>query len=260
MSQVLPVIKNEKGNLMDALVAIVAVVIVGIIGLYYLSHRRAVAAKALEDSLSRARRWVERLGGQVYSLEPKGDPAARQALADAAERFTAAGAQVEQAVTAEQSRLAELTAHEGLYYVRAARVSLGLDPGPELPALPGQLEAGAVTEDRSVTVEGHEYLASPAASDRTPHYHPGGTVANRPVPRGWYSDPWWRSAFDTGSWAVSSYLIASSLFYGTAGYGWDANYATGYQAAEANADDSGHECSDANLAVASTGDFDAGDF
>ena len=82
---------------MDALVAIAVVVIVGIIGLYYVGHRRAVAAKALKDSRSRARRWVERLGGQVYSLEPKDDPAARQALADAAERFTAAGAQVEQA-------------------------------------------------------------------------------------------------------------------------------------------------------------------
>ena len=118
-----------------------------------------------------------------------------------------------------------------------------------------------MTEDRSVTVEGHEYLASPAASDRTRHYHPGGTVASRPVPRGWYSDPWWQSAFDTGSWAVSSYLIASSLVYGTAGYGWDANYAAGYQAAEANADDSGHEGGDADYAVASPGDFDgAGDY
>lgn len=244
---------------MDVL-TIVGVVIVGIIGLYYVGHRKAKAAKALEDSRSQARRWVERLGGQVYSLEPKDDSAARQALADAAERFTAAGAQVEQATSQKQYRLAELTAHEGLYYVRAARVSLGLDPGPELPALPGQLQAGAVTEDRSVTVREHEYLASPTASDRTRHYHPGGTVASRPVPRGWYSDPWWQSAFDTGSWAVSSYLIASSLLYGTAGYGWDASYAAGYQADEANADDSGHEGSGADYSSTSSGDFEgAGD-
>ena len=241
---------------MDALVVVAVLVIIAIIGLSWLGHRRSVAAKALKDSRSRARRWVERLGGQVYSLEPRDDPAARQALADAAERFTAAGAQVEQAASPEQYRLAELTAHEGLYYVRAARVSLGLDPGPELPELPGQVQAGAVTEDRSVTVDGHEYLASPAASDRTRHYYPGGTVASRPVPRGWYSDPWWQSAVDTGSWAVSSYLIASSLVYGTAGYGWDANDAAGYQAAQANADDSGIEGGDAGYASAAPSDFD----
>jgi len=244
---------------MDALVAIVVVVIIGVIALAYLGHRKTVAAKALDDSRSRARRSVERLGGQVYSLEPRDDEAARQALADAAERFTAAGAQVEQAATPEQYRLAELTAHEGLYYVRAARVSLGLDPGPELPELPGQSQAGAVTEDRSVTVEGHEYLASPLASDRTRHYYPGGTVASRPVPRGWYSDPWWQSALDTGTWAVSSYLIASSLVYGTAGYGWDAGYAEGYQVAEANASDSGD--GDADYSSVSPGDFDSpGDY
>jgi len=47
---------------MDALVAIAVVVIVGVIGLSYLGHRKAVAARALKDSRSRARRWVERLG------------------------------------------------------------------------------------------------------------------------------------------------------------------------------------------------------
>ena len=246
---------------MDALIAIAVVVIVGIIALAFLGRRRNLAAKELTDSRSRARRWVERLGGQVYSLEPGDNPAARQALADAAERFTAAGAQAEQAASPEQYRLAELTAHEGLYYVRAARVSLGLDPGPELPALPGQLQAGAVTEDRSVTVDGHEYLASPVAGDRTRHFYPGGTVAGRPVSRGWYSDPWWQSAFDTGTWAVSSYLIASSLVYGTAGYGWDAGYAEGYQAAEANADASGDEGSDTDYSSVAPGDFDgAGDY
>jgi len=57
-----------------------------------------------------------------------GDPAARQALADAAERFTAAGAQVDQATSEQPYRLAQQTAYEGLYYVSAARTALGLDP------------------------------------------------------------------------------------------------------------------------------------
>ena len=82
-------------------------------------------------------------------------------MADASERFNAAGVQVEQAKSVQQYRLAQQTAYEGLYYVRAARTSLGLDPGPELPAIPGQQQAGVVSEDRSVTVEGHDYEASP---------------------------------------------------------------------------------------------------
>src|SRR6476469_7638051 len=168
---------------MDALVAVVVVGIVGIVGLYYMGHRRAVAAKALRDWRSRARRWVERLGGQVYSLDPRDEPAARQALADAAERYTAAGSQVDQAKSVQQYRLAQQTAYEGLYYVRAARTSLGLDPGPELPAIPGQQQAGAVTEERRVNVEGHEYEASPDPGGAPQHYYPGGMGAGRPVPR-----------------------------------------------------------------------------
>ena len=81
---------------------------------------------------------LERLGGQVYSLDPRDDPAAKQALVDASERYTAAGSQVEQAKSVQQYRLAQQTAYEGLYYVHAARTSLGLDPGPELPPIPGQ--------------------------------------------------------------------------------------------------------------------------
>ena len=246
---------------MDILIIIAITVFAVAVIVQYGTRRRAKAARALGDARSQARRWVERLGGQVYSLEPKDDAAATQALADAAERFTAAGAQIDQSTSQEQYRLAGLTAHEGLYYIRAARVSLGLDPGPELPPLPGQQQAGAVSEDRSVVVEGHEYRVSPTAGDRTRHYYPGGTIAGRPIQRGWYSDPWWQSAIDNGSWALSSYLIASSLFYGTAGYGWDTGYAAGFQAADG--DDGGHDAGHANAASGETvspGDFDSGDY
>ena len=248
---------------MDTLIIVaitVVAVAVAVIVLYW-ERRRAKVASALGDARSQARRWVERLGGQVYTLDPKDDAAARQALADAAERFTAAGAQIDQSTTHEQYRLAGLTAHEGLYYIRAARVSLGLDPGPELPALPGQEQAGAVSEDRSVLVEGHQYHVSPTPSDRTRHYYPGGTVADRPVQRGWYSDPWWQSAIDTGTWAPSSYLIASSLFYGTSGYGWETGHAAGLQSAAGV--DGGHDADHANVASGDTvspGDFDGGDY
>jgi hypothetical protein len=216
----------------DSLLWIVIIAAIVIAGIYYVRQRNATAAKALQDSQAEARRWVERLGGQVYALDPKDDPAARQALADAAERFTAAGSQVEQASSTQQYRLAQQTAYEGLYYVRAARTSLGLDPGPELPPIPGQKQAGAVSEDRSVNVEGHDYEASPQPGPRTQHYYPGGMVAGRPVPQGWYSEPWWRPALVAGAWGVGSYLVASSLFAGMSGMGggWDSGYEAGYDA------------------------------
>ena len=152
-------------------IVIIAVIVGG--GFYYVRQRGVVAARSLEDSRAEARRWVEMLGGQVYSLDPKDDPAARQALADASERFNAAGAQVEQAKSVQQYRLAQQSAYEGLYYVRAARTSLGLDPGPALPPIPGQQQAGAVSEDRSVNVEGREYEASPKPGPQHPALLPG---------------------------------------------------------------------------------------
>lgn len=216
---------------MDSLLWIVIIAAIVVAGVWYMRQRNASAASSLSDAQAEARRWVERLGGQVYALDPRDDPAAKQALADASERYTAAGSQVEQASTVQQYRLAQQTAYEGLYYVRAARTSLGLDPGPDLPAIPGQQQAGAVTEERRVNVEGHEYEASPNPGRATQHYYPGGMVAGRPVPRGWYSEPWWKPALVAGAWGVGTYLIASTLFTGMAGMGaWEGGYDAGFDA------------------------------
>ncbi|MFQ6272119.1 hypothetical protein ACLLO4_37420 [Kutzneria viridogrisea] len=176
-------------------------------------RQRAAAAQRLEDAKADARRWVERLGGQVMNLTGTND-AAKQALADASERYTAAGSQMEQARTEDQCKLVTQTAMEGLYYVRAARTAMGMDPGPELPDLNGQSSAGKVTEDRRVDVEGHEYEASANPGENTPHYYPGGMVAGRPVPQGWYSEPWWKPALVAGAWGVGSALLFNAMFSG----------------------------------------------
>ena len=229
-------------------------------GVCWLQRRRSTAIATLADSRAAARRWVERLGGQVYSLEPGNDASARQALADAAERFTAAGGQVDQASSAEQFRQAEITAQEGLYYIRAARVSLGFDPGPLLPELPGQQQAGAVSQAKSVTVAGRRYQASSEPGDETPHYYPGGTVAGRPVPRGWYSDPWWQGALASGAWSASSYLVASSLFYGSAGIGWDADHFAGDAAEDDARYEGGGDSGDGGDHFADSVDSEFGDY
>ena len=180
---------------MGSILTLLVVVAIIAGGFWLVRQQQATKTRELDDAKSEARRWVERLGGQVLNLVGTND-AAKQALADAAERYTAAGSQMDQARSAAQARGVTETAYEGLYYVRAARTAMDLDPGPELPPLPGQQRAGAVTEAREVDVEGHRYGASPNPTGRNTHYYPGGTVAGRPVPRGWYSEPWWRSGPD----------------------------------------------------------------
>lgn len=188
------------------------VLIVG--GIFYLVRQSsAERARRLADAESDARRWVDRLGGSVLNLQGT-DDASRQAMADASERYNAAGSQLESARSAEQYRQVTESAYEGLYYVRAARTAMGLDPGPELPPLPGQQRAGAVTEARDVDVDGRSYSAAPDPSGRNRHYYPGGMVSGRPVPAGWYSEPWWKTALVAGAWGVGSYLLFDALFSG----------------------------------------------
>ena len=217
---------------MDTVLLIVVIALIAGGAFWLIRQRTATRARELDDARFEARRWVERLGGQIYILEGS-DPASKQALADASERHNAAAAQLEQLNTPAQARQVTETAYEGLYYVRAARTAMGLDPGPELPALPGQQRAGTVSESRNVEVEGKDYSASPDPSQRNRHYYPGGVVAGRPVPQGWYSEPWWRPALVAGAWGVGSALLFSSLFAGMSGVA----YADGFADGAASADD-----------------------
>ncbi|ANN18280.1 hypothetical protein SD37_23340 [Amycolatopsis orientalis] len=134
-------------------------------GLLYLRFQDIARKRELDDALSDARRWVERLAGQVAHLIGTNAPA-KQALADASERFTLACSRLDLAKTVEQAGLAKQTALEGLHHIRAARVAMKLNPGPALPE-----EAERSRAD--------------------------GEVADRPLPQGWYSRPWRKSASDS---------------------------------------------------------------
>ncbi|MFB9909332.1 hypothetical protein [Allokutzneria oryzae] len=237
---------------MSIVLVLLVIAVVG--GLVMLSRQRAAAQRReLEDAKAEARRWVERLGGQVINLVGTNE-AAKQALADASERYTAAGSQMEQASSAAQCKLATQTAMEGLYYVRAARSAMDMDPGPELPDLNGQRHAGAVSEDRDVEVQGHAYAASPHPGQRTPHYYPGGMVAGRPVPQGWYSEPWWKPALVAGAWGVGSALLFGAMFSGMAGV------AAASAIGDFGADSFGDMGDMGDMGMDSIGDFGGGDF
>jgi len=81
--------------------------------------------RELADAREEALRWYDRLGGQIANLPPGNDPATKQAMVDAGERYNAAGAQLDRADSPKQYELARETALEGLNYIRAARVAMG---------------------------------------------------------------------------------------------------------------------------------------
>jgi hypothetical protein len=235
---------------MNGVLLVLIIVVVAAIGLAVWSASRNSAnrsAASLADAKADARRVIDRLGGQVLNLTGT-DDASKQALADASERFNAAGAQIDQATTTKQALLAKESALEGLYYVRAARTAMSMDPGPEIESLVGQKSAGTVTEDRRIDFEGREIEASPIPSQSTPNYYPGGRVAGRPVPAGWYSEPWWKPALVAGAWGLGSVLLFDALFDGMGGVdygaqGFESGYGDGYSDGFAAGQDSGADAS-----------------
>lgn len=238
---------------MNSVLLVLIVLVIAAIAFVVYSSSKANgrrSAESLADAKADARRLIERLGGQVLNLTGS-DDASKQALADASERYTAASSQIDQATTAKQAALAKESAIEGLYYVRAARTAMGMDPGPELESLTGQRAAGAVTEDRRINFDGREIEASPSPSERTPNYYPGGRVAGRPVPAGWYSEPWWKPALVAGAWGLGSVLLFDAMFSGMHGVdygaqGFENGYGDGYSDGLAAGQDTG-------------GGFDGGD-
>jgi hypothetical protein len=91
-----------------------------------------LAAKADVESL------YGRLGHDVSSLTDGGDPANRQGLADAAERYNTAGAQLGRVQSLAELGVVRSVILEGLSSTRQVRTRLGLDPGPEPSAAPVQ--------------------------------------------------------------------------------------------------------------------------
>ncbi|QMV84768.1 DUF1542 domain-containing protein [Corynebacterium hindlerae] len=220
---------------MLSLVLIFGVVAAAVFAVSKLSSQGGAKQEAarFDDAVADARRWIDRLGSQVLSLTGS-DAASTQAMADASERFNAASSQISTAQTTRQAELARESALEGLHYVNAAREIMGMPAGPELPPLEGQRQAGRVTEERTIDFEGKQITASPQASAHAQHYYPGGMVAGRPVPAGWYSEPWWASAMRTGMWTAGSVLLFSTMFGGMSGVGYDASafeagYGDGFQ-------------------------------
>ena len=245
---------------MNTSILLIVLIVLVVVGVAMMARRNGANNRQnqLEDARAEAQRWYERLGGQVMNLH--GDnPAARQALADAGERYNAAGGQLQQATTVRQFELARESALEGLAYVRAARTAMGIDPGPELPQLASAQGVGALTRERSVNVQGQEYRAGPQPGPDTPYYYPGGRLQGRPVPAGWYSTPWWKTALGAGAGVLGGLLIADALFSPAFGdYGYGDGYSDGFAAG--NDFDGGAAGNDFDGGVADSGSDLSGDW
>ncbi len=198
-------------------------------------RRKRKDRQALADARAEIQPYYDRLAAEVGSLQPGGNATARQALADASERYNSGGSQLATATSLAQLGGARRSLLEGLQAARTAREALGLDPGPELPPLV-QSNAPQLSEARQIDVGGQTVQGYPAYTPGAPYYFAGGGG----YLGGWYSMPFWQTL-----------LIAEALSpgwgwgfgggwggYGGGGYG--AGYDSGFDAGRGSAqEDSG---------------------
>jgi len=170
---------------------------------------RAAGLRADVDSLQ------ARLAADVSNLDPGNDPVCRQALVDASERASAAGALMSRARSAGEFDVAKRTVLEGLTATRLVRERLGLPLGPDLP--PDGRTVDAATR---VEVEGQQYTAHPEYHPARPHFFGGGLGA----PGGYYRTPFWQKALAVGG-AVAGVEMLGDLVGG--GQGWGGDYDRG---------------------------------
>jgi len=209
-----------------ALFVLVALVVAAVIAR---RARRRAEDEAAEDT-AQARRWVERLAGQVERVPPRSEPARRsmEAAEDRLER--ARGMLPRAAAPADAVRIHE-TAIEGLHYVRAAHEADGDPPGAPLPPPSGARTAGAVDRHHTTGFDGRTLRAAPRPAAEAPYYFPGGRVRGRPVPRGWYSEPWWQAGHDSAGWPSEAADLFDALLAGDPGIPYDgADFEAGYGA------------------------------
>ncbi|MCW2606021.1 MAG: hypothetical protein JWO60_714 [Frankiales bacterium] len=215
--------EESGGSGGGAVLGVLALLGVGGGALYYASSRKR-RLRQEEGSRADVTSLYDRLGADVSNLSAGDDAVARQALADAAERYNATGALLAQADTPGEYEAARRTVVEGLAAARLARERLGLDPGPDIPPPPST--GPQLQQQERVVVGDQEYEGSPSYAPGRGHYFGGGTLGGRYVAGGWYGVPFWETML-LGS-VLSGGFGGGGLFGG--GYGYGGGYSSGYGA------------------------------
>lgn len=226
-----PADQGGKGSSAWVWVLVIALVLlVAIVAAVVLTRRRR-RRETFEARKAEVQSLLDRLGSDVSLLDDKGDPVTAQALADASERYTSAGAAMAQASTLGQLAAVRRTAVEGLHAARVARTRLGLDPGPEIPPIETgerQLQTTEQVRIRDQVYEGH-----PVYTPGSPYYYGGGMLGGAYVPGGWYGTPFWEpfllGTVLAGSWGGHGY---GSGYDSGFDQGYDRGYEQGYEAGE----------------------------
>jgi hypothetical protein len=214
--------------------ALVTAVVIGGVGLLgaagvggFLWSRRRRKQRELADARAAVMPYYDRLAHEVNTLNAGDDAVARQALADASERYTSAGSQMATADSIAQWASVRRTVLEGLEAAQAARRSLGVEPGPTLPPIE-EPRGEQLTGERTVDVQGKQYRGYPEYTPGAPYYFAGGGG----YPGGWYTFPFWETLL-IGS------VLSGGWGFGGGGYGagYDSGYASGYDAGQGAGDD-----------------------
>jgi hypothetical protein len=210
-------------------VLLVAVLVLGGVGLAVRAARRRT--EQLNEGLrAEVEQLYDRLAADVLNLDAGDNAVARQALADASERYSACGSLLASADSPAEVAAARRTAVEGLTAARTARTALGIDPGPPIPLVPG--DGPQLAGPQRVSVGGQDYEGSPEYEPGRPHYYGGGTVGGQQVPGGWYSGNFWEPL-----------LLGSILTGGLGGFGghggFERGYDEGYEAGQHSGDGGG---------------------
>ena len=132
----------------------------------------------------------------MSNLSAGDDAVARQALADAAERYNATGALLAQADTPGEYEAARRTVVEGLSAARLARERLGPRPRAGGPAAPGHRARSCSSRSASSSAT-RSTRGRRATRPGRGHYFGGGTLGGRYVPGGWYGVPFWETMLMT---------------------------------------------------------------
>jgi hypothetical protein len=166
------------------------------------SHKQELAALRAEVASVQAR-----LAADIDNLQPGDDPVNKQALADASERYTAAGALMSTANTVGELQVAKRIAVEGVTATRIVRQRQGLPLGSDLPDT-GVATVGSPTP---VVHDGQEHVAYPDYHPDRPHFFGGGTIAGTPAPAGYYRTPFWKKAAAIGGAVVAGDVLGNAL-------------------------------------------------
>ncbi|MCW2621644.1 MAG: hypothetical protein JWL64_1246, partial [Frankiales bacterium] len=173
------------------LVGFVVLVLFGaciVLALLVQKRRRRAAADRREHAELRG--LHDRLAAEIDRLEAvdSTDPLVSRAVGDAAYRHLLAAELMDEADVPGHWLVAHRTVVEGLAASAYASGRLGEDA----PAPPVDDRRGPqLAEGGTVRLGEETYDGTPDYDPDHPHRYPGGSVAGRPVPGGWYTVPFW---------------------------------------------------------------------